>query len=147
MSDRISVTVAAVAQREGQFLVVEEHAEGGLRLNQPAGHLEPGESLLQAVAREALEESGYRFTPTALIGVYRWRAPGGVTYVRFAFLGDADGPLPGYALDTEIVRALWIAPDVLRTQPGRHRSPLVMRCIEDCLAGRRYPLDLLVDHP
>jgi 8-oxo-dGTP pyrophosphatase MutT (NUDIX family) len=147
MSDRIRVTVAAVAQRDGRFLVVEEHAEGELRLNQPAGHLEPGESLLQAVAREALEESGHHFTPVALIGVYRWRAPSGVTYVRFAFAGDAKGPLPSHVLDAGIVRALWLTPQALRAESARHRSPLVMRCVEDCLAGRRHPLDLLVDHP
>ena len=76
MSERISVTVAAIAERDGRFLIVEEQADGGLKLNQPAGHLEPGESLLQAVEREALEETAYRFMPDAVVGIYRWRNPG-----------------------------------------------------------------------
>lgn len=142
---RISLTVAAVAEREGRYLVVEEEADGGLKLNQPAGHLEPGESLLQAVERETLEETACHFTPRALLGVYRWRNPAGVTYVRFAFIGEVDGPVPGRTLDAGIVRALWLTPDALRAQAARHRSPLVMRCIDDHRAGRRYPLDLLVD--
>jgi 8-oxo-dGTP pyrophosphatase MutT (NUDIX family) len=145
MKESIRVTVAAVAERSGTFLVVEEHADGGLRLNQPAGHLEPGESLVEAAAREALEETAHRFAPSALLGVYRWRSPAGITYVRFAFLGNAEGPLPGRGLDRGIVRALWMTPDALRGERARHRSPLVLRCVEDCLAGRRYPLDLLVD--
>ena len=145
MSERISVTVAAVAQRDGRFLVVEEQADGGLRLNQPAGHLEPGETLLAAAAREALEETAYRFTPESLLGVYRWRNPQGITYVRFAFVGQAAGPEPGRALDQGIVRALWLTPDELQAERARHRSPLVYRCVEDCLAGRRFPLELLVE--
>ena len=145
MTERISVTVAAVAQRDGRFLVVEEQADGGLRLNQPAGHLEPGETLLAAAAREALEETAYRFTPESLLGVYRWRNPQGITYVRFAFVGQAAGPEPGRALDQGIVRALWLTPDELQAERARHRSPLVYRCVEDCLAGRRFPLELLVE--
>ena len=145
MSERISVTVAAVAQRDGRFLVVEEQADGGLRLNQPAGHLEPGETLVAAAAREALEETAYRFTPESLLGVYRWRNPQGITYVRFAFVGQAAGPEPGRALDQGIVRALWLTPDELQAERARHRSPLVYRCVEDYLAGRRFPLELLVE--
>ena len=145
MTERISVTVAAVAQRDGRFLVVEEQADGGLRLNQPAGHLEPGETLVAAAAREALEETAYRFTPESLLGVYRWRNPQGITYVRFAFVGQAAGPEPGRALDQGIVRALWLTPDELQAERARHRSPLVYRCVEDYLAGRRFPLELLVE--
>ena len=145
MTERISVTVAAVAQRDGRFLVVEEQADGGLRLNQPAGHLEPGETLLAAAAREALEETAYRFTPESLLGVYRWRNPQGITYVRFAFVGQAAGPEPGRALDQGIVRALWLTPAELQAERARHRSPLVYRCVEDYLAGRRFPLELLVE--
>jgi 8-oxo-dGTP pyrophosphatase MutT (NUDIX family) len=146
MSERISVTVAAVVERDGRFLLVEEHADGGLKLNQPAGHLEPGESLLQAVVRETLEETAYRFTARALLGVYRWRHPEhAVTFVRFAFLGSVDGPERGRVLDEGIVQAVWLTPEALHAQRGRHRSPLVVRCVEDCLAGKRYPLDLLVD--
>jgi 8-oxo-dGTP pyrophosphatase MutT (NUDIX family) len=147
MTERISVTVAAVIQRDGRFLLVEEETDDGLRLNQPAGHLEPGESLAAGVARETLEETAYRFVPQALLGVYRWRHPKGMTYVRFAFLGAAAGPEPGRALDQGIVRALWLTPEALRAERARHRSPLVMRCVEDCLAGRRYPLELLTDDP
>ncbi len=145
MTERISVTVAAVAQRDGRFLVVEEQADGGLRLNQPAGHLEPGETLVAAAAREALEETAYRFTPESLLGVYRWRNPQGITYVRFAFVGQAAGPEPGRALDQGIVRALWLTPAELQAERARHRSPLVYRCVEDYLAGRRFPLELLVE--
>ena len=145
MSERSSVTVAAVAQLDGRFLVVEEQADGGLRLNQPAGHLEPGETLVAAAVREALEETAYRFTPESLLGVYRWRNPQGITYVRFAFVGQAAGPEPGRALDQGIVRALWLTPDELQAERARHRSPLVYRCVEDYLAGRRFPLELLVE--
>ena len=145
MNDSISVTVAAVIERDGRFLLVEEQTDAGLRINQPAGHLEPGESLADGAARETLEETAYRFVPRALLGVYRWRHPSGATYVRFAFTGEASGPQPGLALDREIVRTLWLTPDELRAERARHRSPLVQRCIDDYLAGRRYPLELIGD--
>jgi 8-oxo-dGTP pyrophosphatase MutT (NUDIX family) len=147
MTQEIRVTVAAVIQRDGRFLVVEEETDDGRRINQPAGHLEPGESLAEGVARETLEETAYRFVPQALLGVYRWRHPKGLTYVRFAFLGEAAGPEPGRALDQGIVRAVWLTADALRAERARHRSPLVLRCVEDCLAGRRYPLELITDYP
>jgi phosphatase NudJ len=146
MSDRISLTVAAVVERGGRFLFVEEEADGGLRINQPAGHLEPGESLRQAVQRETREETACDFTPRALLGVYRWRnAATGITYVRVAFVGEVHGPVPGRTLDAGIVRTLWLTPEELRADSVRHRSPLVSRCVQDHLAGRRFPLDLLVD--
>jgi 8-oxo-dGTP pyrophosphatase MutT (NUDIX family) len=146
MSKRISVTVAAVVERDGRFLLVEEETDEGLRLNQPAGHLEPGESLLAGVARETLEETAWRFAPGWLLGVYRWEHPGTeVTYVRFAFGGSLVDHNPARRLDQGIVRAVWLTPDELRLQSARHRSPLVQRCVEDYQAGRRYPLDLLVD--
>jgi 8-oxo-dGTP pyrophosphatase MutT (NUDIX family) len=147
MTEPIKVTVAAVVHRDGRFLLVEEEIGGALRLNQPAGHLEPGESLPEGVARETLEETAYRFVPQALLGVYRWRHSSGVTYVRFAFLGEASGPEPGRELDQGIVRAVWLTPEALRAERARHRSPLVLRCVEDCLAGRRYPLELITDYP
>jgi 8-oxo-dGTP pyrophosphatase MutT (NUDIX family) len=145
---KTSVTVAAVVEREGRYLVVEERTPDGLMLNNPAGHLDPGESPLEGVVREALEESGREFTPHALVGVYLSRAQradpaSDVTFVRLAFTGDVSEPLPGRALDPEIVRTLWLSPDELRACVGRHRSPLLMRCVEDHRAGRRYPLQLI----
>ena len=145
-----SVTVAAIVEREGRFLLVEEHTPKGLRLNNPAGHLDPGETLLQAVARECLEETACRFTPQALLGVYQARLlrpardgqpPEDVTYLRFAYTGTVGVPEPGRALDQGIVRTLWLTPDEIRASVARHRSPLLLRCIEDHLAGRRLPLD------
>jgi len=140
------VTVAAVIERNGEFLLVEERADGRLVLNQPAGHLEPGESLLDAVVRETLEETGWHFTPQALLGVYRWSHPErGFTYLRFAFLGHARERADGAALDDGIVRTVWLTPEALRREHARHRSPQVQRCVDDCLAGQRYPLALLKD--
>ena len=147
MNQRVSVTVAAIAEREGRFLVVEEETDEGVRLNQPAGHLEPDESLVEAVVRETLEETAYGFVPRSLLGVYRWRHPAkGISYVRFAFVGEVTGPETGRALDAGILRALWLTPAELSAQAARHRSPLVQRCIQDYLAGRRFPLDLLIHY-
>lgn len=145
-----NVTVAAIAERDGRYLLVEEHTPEGLRLNNPAGHLDPGESPEQAVARECLEETACAFVPQALLGVYlaRFERPASagrpaedVTYLRFAYAGTAGEPEPGRALDTPIVRALWLTPDEVRASAPRHRSPLVLRCIEDHLAGVRHGLD------
>jgi len=140
-----SVTVAAVIEREGRFLLIEEETAEGLRLNNPAGHLDPGESPADGAAREALEETAYRFTPTGLVGIYLsrfQRAATGedITYLRFAFLGDLGAHDPARPLDTGIVRVLWMTPDEVRGSVDRHRSPLVLRCIEDYLAGQRLPL-------
>ena len=141
-----NVTVAAVVERDGRFLLVEEETARGRLFNQPAGHLEPGESLLDAVAREALEETAYTFKPTALLGVYQYPSQAdGVTYLRFAFAGEITGHDPARRLDEGIVRAAWLAPDEIRRDAARHRSPLVVRCVEDYLAGRRYPLEVLYD--
>lgn len=139
-----NVTVAAVVERDGSFLLVEEQTSDGIRYNQPAGHLEAGESLIDAVARETLEESAWRFTPTALVGVYQYRqADSGITYLRFAFSGELAEHDAGRKLDTGIVRALWIPVAEIRASRVKHRSPLLMQCVDDYLAGRRYPLDLL----
>ncbi len=143
-----SVTVAAIIEHEGRFLMIEEQAADGLRLNQPAGHLEQGEALTQAVVREALEESAHDFTPTALIGMYLSRNVSSkrsavqTTYLRFAFTGTL-GQRHERALDTGIVRTLWMTHAELAACPERHRSPLVLRCIDDYLAGQRAPLSLL----
>lgn len=143
-----SVTVAAIVERDGRFLLVEERTSEGLRLNNPAGHLDPGESPLEGAVRETLEETARVFTPTALLGIYQSRvvrpASGeDITYLRFAFCGTVGEPEAGRALDTPIVRTLWLTPDEIRAERARHRSPLLQRCIDDHLAGRRWPLDLV----
>ena len=141
-----NVTVAAVVQRDGKFLLVEEETEAGLAFNQPAGHLEAGESLIAAVVREALEETAYHFKPTHLVGIYNWKHPSkDVTYLRFAYGGRIEGEVPGRALDEGIVRAVWMTIDELRATVARHRSPLILRCIEDWLAGPQHALSLVRD--
>jgi phosphatase NudJ len=141
-----SVTVAAVIERDGHFLLVEEHTPEGLRLNNPAGHLDPGESPAQGCARETLEETAHTFTPTALVGIYLSRFQRGdedITYVRFAYCGEVSAPDPTRSLDTGIVRTLWLTAEEIRQSAARHRSPLVLQCMEDYLAGRRYPLEMV----
>lgn len=145
---RPSVTVAAVIERGGRYLLVEEHTLEGLKLNNPAGHLDPGESPAQGCAREVLEETTHLFTPTALVGVYlsRFQRPAtgeDITYLRFAFCGELGEALPGRALDHGIVRTVWMTPEEVRASVERHRSPLLLRCMEDHLAGRRFPLDMV----
>lgn len=147
-----SVTVAAVIEGDGRFLLVEEHTPEGLKLNNPAGHLDPGESPQQGVVREALEETARVFTPDRLVGVYLARlhrpATGeDITYLRLAYGGTAGEANPALALDTPIVRTLWMTLAEVRASVERHRSPLVLQCIEDFAAGRRYPLDAVFTHP
>jgi 8-oxo-dGTP pyrophosphatase MutT (NUDIX family) len=147
-----SVTVAAIIEDRGRFLVVEEETPEGVRLNNPAGHLERGESPLQGVVREMLEETARDFEPRALVGVYlsRFQRPAlalDVTYLRFAFTGDIGERIAGRSLDAGILRTLWMTPDEIRASAARHRSPLVLRCMEDHLAGRRFPLDLVTTDP
>lgn len=142
------VTAAAVIEQHGRYLLVEEHTSDGLRLNNPAGHLEPGETPLQAVVREALEESARVFEPTHLVGVYMARSVRhsrgrDTTYLRLAYAGHAGEAIAGRALDTGIVRTVWMTPDEVRAQAARLRSPLVLRCIEDHQAGARLPLNLI----
>ena len=139
-----NVTVAAVVERDGRFLLVEEETEGGVRYNQPAGHLEQGESLVEACAREALEETAWHFRPTALVGVYQWPRPrGDITYLRFAFAGDLGAEEVGRPLDTGILRAVWLTAAEIEASQARHRSPLVFQCVQDWLAGQRFPIDLI----
>ncbi len=145
-----SVTVATVIEKEGRFLLVEEHTAEGLRLNNPAGHLDPGESPAQGCARETLEETAWQFTPTALVGIYLsrfQRATEDITYLRFAFCGDLGAFDADRTLDTGIVRALWMTPDEVRQSAARHRSPLVLQCMEDYLRGQRYPMALINTDP
>lgn len=149
---RPSVTVAAIIERDGRFLMIEEETSDGLRLNNPAGHLEPGESPADGAVREALEEAAWHFRPTALLGVYLSRSPrsnSGVdtTYVRFAFTGDLGEHEPDRPLDTGIVRTLWMTAEEVRASAARHRSPLVVRCIDDYVAGLRHPLGAITTHP
>lgn len=139
-------TVAAVIERNGAFLMVEEAPDGSPVLNQPAGHLEPGESLLDAVVREVGEETGLRFTPAAIVGIYRWLNPvTGETYLRTTFAGNVEGEAAARPPDSEILRTLWLARETILTKGHRLRSPLVMRSIDDYLAGRRFDLALLCD--
>jgi phosphatase NudJ len=149
---RPSVTVAAVIERDGRFLMIEEETSEGLRINNPAGHLDPGETPAEGCAREALEETTWSFTPTALLGVYisrfqRSTTGEDITYLRFAFTGDLGAPVPGRTLDHGIVRTMWMSADELRATADRHRSPLVLRCLEDYLAGVRYPLSAVYCDP
>jgi 8-oxo-dGTP pyrophosphatase MutT (NUDIX family) len=145
-----SVTVAAIIERDGLFLLIEEHTPEGLRLNNPAGHLDPGESPQAGCVREALEETARHFVPTALVGIYlsRFQRPARVghaaediTYLRFAYCGSVGEEIAGRTLDTGIVRSLWMHPDEVRASAARHRSPLVLRCMEDYLRGQRFSLD------
>ncbi len=147
---RPSVTVAAVIERDGQFLLIEEETSDGVRLNQPAGHLDPLESLEQAVVREVLEETAHDFTPTALVGMYMSRYSSkrrgtDVTYLRFTFCGTA-GKEHDVPLDHGIIRTLWMTRDEIAACEERHRSPIVLRCVDDYLAGLRAPLALLHTH-
>jgi len=141
-----NVTVAAIIERAGRFLLVEEHTPGGARLNQPAGHLEAGETLLQAVVRETLEESACDFAPTALLGLYllpTGPAPTDITYLRVAFIGQITREHPERALDADIIRTLWLTREEIAQQSARLRSPLVLRCVDNYLTGQRGSLDLV----
>ena len=139
-----NVTVAAIVEQEGRFLLVEEETSDGVRFNQPAGHLDEGESLVAACIRETLEETAYAFDPTELVGVYQWARPqGDVTYLRFAFTGKVGACDTGRRLDDGILRAVWMTPVEIEACIERHRSPLVLQCLRDYLAGRRFPLNLI----
>lgn len=145
MSDRgwaPRVTVAAVVERDGRYLLIEEHTRNGLRWNQPAGHWERGETLVDAVVRETLEESGYRFTPTALLGVFVWTRPGtDKTFVRIAFAGTVPDAPQTADLDDGIVGPVWVTAEQLDQRTDMWRSPMVRRCIDVHAAGTRLPLD------
>lgn len=153
MSVTPDITVAAIAERDGKFLIVEERTKSGrLVLNQPAGHVEPGESLTDAVVRETREETGWDFLPVAVCGVYFWQHPSnGSNVLRFSFCGELvrvhDGPL-----DPDIVRTQWLTRRELEAEAPRLRSDMVLLAVDDYLAGRRHPVDLVrhlapVDRP
>jgi 8-oxo-dGTP pyrophosphatase MutT (NUDIX family) len=146
-----SLTVAAIIERGGKFLLVEEETSDGIRINQPAGHLDPGESLIDAVSREALEETAFDFIPEALVGIYMSRYVSSrsreeVTYLRFAFAGKL-GKEHDQPLDEGILRTLWMTREELLACVAQHRSPLVLQCVDDYLLGKRSPLSLLYTHP
>ena len=140
---RPSATVAAVIERDGRFLFVEEMQEGRRVLNQPAGHLDPGETLIAACAREVLEETAHRFEPKGLVGIYRWYYKAAdVTFLRFCFSGRILGTADR-ALDKEILALHWLTPGELKAKAAMHRSPLVQQCMDDYLAGRNFPIEVL----
>lgn len=140
-------TVAAIIEQNGRYLLVKENTRDGIRLNNPAGHLELGESLAQACAREVLEESAYQFTPTSVVGIYLHRFlsshQGDMTYLRVAFGGEIGAHFADRALDDGIIEAVWMSYDEIKACTPMHRTPLLLQCIEDHRLGRHYPLDLL----
>lgn len=137
-----NVTVAAMIERDGLFLLVEEKTDRGNRFNQPAGHLEDNETLLQAVIRETMEESAYEFLPEALLGIYHWKhSHNDTTYLRFAYIGQVGEHYAQQALDDGIIRAVWMSVDEMRANAHLMRSPQVLTCVEDYLAGKRFPLE------
>jgi len=142
---RPAVTVATIVEREGRFLLVEEETRTGRKLNQPAGHLEAGETIAAGAARETLEETGWQVQPAHLVGIYTWSAPDSATFVRFAFAATALSHDAARPLDHGIVQALWLTYDELVARRADHRSPLVLRCIDDYRAGRRLPADVIAE--
>jgi len=144
---KVDLTVAAIAEADGRFLFVQERAARRVVLNQPAGHVEPGESLLEAVIRETREETGRRFTPQSVTGIYQWQGPTGRLVLRVAFAGLVDEHPPETQLDRAIIRTLWLERGQLAARLPEHRSPLVQLCVDDYLRGARYPLAMLSQVP
>ncbi len=143
---RPELTVAAVIERDGRFMFVEERIRSRLLINQPAGHVEPGETLLQAVSRETLEETAWTFVPGSMVGVYLWsRSPGKRTFLRVAYAGRCERHDERRVLDTGIERVIWLSRDELLARTPQLRSPMVLRAVDDYLAGIRYPVDLIRD--
>ena len=140
-------TVATIVEQNGRYLLVEETIDGATMLNQPAGHIEENESILAAALRETLEATGWRVELTDLVGIYNYPAPNGVTYYRFSFAARALEEVAGATLDDGIIGPVWLTLDELEARRHQWRSPLVKRCIEDFAAGKRYPLDLIYEHP
>ena len=143
MALKLDLTVAAIAERDGRFLCVQERVARRVVLNQPAGHLEDGESLVEAVVRETHEETGHAFAPEAVTGIYVWRRAVGQTVLRVAFAGRLGEPVRVGIPDRAIIRTVWLDRGELHARAAEHRSPLVLRCVDDYLRGVRYPLELL----
>lgn len=143
MSFTPHITVASIVEQDGRFLFVREHTSRGIAINQPAGHLEHDETLQQAAVREALEETGWHIEPVAISGLYLYQAPNGVTYLRLCFAANALQQQPAAQLAAEIIEPLWLTLDELQAYQQEWRSPLVMQCLQDYLAGSRYPLTML----
>lgn len=140
-------TVATIVEKDGKFLFVEELADGARVINQPAGHIEDNESIAQAALRETLEETGWHVELKHLVGIYTYRAPhNGVTYYRFCFACKALTAVEGYALDTDILSAQWLSYDEVAAKAEMHRSPLLMKCLDDYLAGKQAPMDFIYEH-
>lgn len=136
--------MAAIIEQDGRFLLVEETTDRGNRFNQPAGHLEEGETIIAAAIRETLEETAYDFTPQALVGIYHWQHPlNGITYLRFAFSGTLGAHHPARTLDDGILRTVWKTEAEIAAEGALMRSPQVLLCVQDYLAGKRYSLDIL----
>jgi 8-oxo-dGTP pyrophosphatase MutT (NUDIX family) len=143
---RPNSTVAAIIEQNGKFLLVEEKTDRGNRFNQPAGHLEDNETLVQAVIRETLEESAYDFVPTALLGIYHWKHPhNDITYLRFAFIGNVGVHYETQQLDDGIISAVWMTLDEIHEKATLMRSPQVLTCIEDYLSGKSFPLEVITN--
>lgn len=141
MAWKPDVTVAAIVEREGRFLLVEERINGRRVINQPAGHVEDGESLLAAVVRETLEETAWHFVPQSLLGLYLWRSPRGHSTLRIAFTGAVESLDEGRTLDPPVLATHWLSHAELASRAPQLRTPLVLQCVDDYLAGRRLPLE------
>ena len=140
------VTVAAIIEENGHFLLIEENVAGKVVINQPAGHLDQGESLIHAVIRETREETAYLFKPESITGIYRWQHPENQdTYLRVAYCGHTVEHDPDAKLDSGIIKATWLTREALLSQEIPLRSAMVLQCIDDYLAGTRYPLELIHD--
>lgn len=144
MQDNLHVTVAAIIEQDERFLLVEESIQGQHLYNQPAGHLEEDESLIEAVIRETLEETAAHFSPTYITGIYQWTQPENrQSFMRISFTGNITGFEEGRQLDEGILRAVWLTKNEIKAVQKQHRSPLVLQCIHDYQQGQRYPLDLI----
>ena len=144
MSTRPDLTVAAIIERQGEFLLVEERVGHRMVFNQPAGHVERGEQFIDAVVRETLEETAFTFQPEALVGIYLWEQPEKQrSFLRAAFCGSVVAHDPNRRLDRGIERAVWMTREQIVTRSTRLRSPMVLRCIDDYLRGLRYPVDVV----